>query len=175
MRPIGHLSIAYLLAKSVPAVSTPAVLVGGILPDMDFALLPFPFFGKIHRVITHNFVFALAAGLLSAALAKKGRKRAAGLGAALGASAHLLIDADMFIGSERGEACALFYPFDRRQISRFRFKPPRSVKAGWQDPVRDLAKSMRGMQRELPYLAAALAVWAASQYAGSRPKKDSVV
>ncbi len=159
MRPIGHLSISYLLARACPRVSTPFVLAGGLLPDIDFVLLPLPFFGKVHRVLTHNFAFVLGASLLAGLVAPPGRQRAAGLGLALGATVHLLIDADMFPGAEPGEACALLYPFDRRQVSRFRWKPPRAAGVHWQHPARDLLHSLRGISREFPFLAAALLVW----------------
>jgi membrane-bound metal-dependent hydrolase YbcI (DUF457 family) len=159
MQPLGHLSISYILAKSAPCLSTPAIMAGGVLPDADFALLPFPWFGKIHRVVTHNFAFIALASLAGAAVAPRGRKHAVGWGLLLGSLVHLLIDADMFIGSQRGEGCALLYPFDSRQISHFRFRPPREEKPSWQDPVKDLKKSFRGMDREIPYLLAALLVW----------------
>jgi hypothetical protein len=156
MKPLGHLSISYMLAKGLPDLSAPALLAGGVAPDLDFVLIFFPWFGKIHRVITHNLFFVLGAGLAGAALAPRGRRSAVGLGLGLGALVHLLVDGDMFPNAEPGDGVALFYPLDERMVSRFRFTGPRGDPQGWKEPGKALLQQARELDRELPFLAAAV-------------------
>lgn len=158
MKPLGHLSVSYIAARVIPDLSTPAVLAGGLAPDADFALVYFPWFGKIHRVVTHNLFFAIGAGLLAGSLAPRGRKRAVGLGFGLGALLHLLADGDMIINSEPGHGVALFYPLDRRMVSRFRFGEPRVDSGKWRQPSKRLWESVIEMKTEVPFALAALAV-----------------
>jgi membrane-bound metal-dependent hydrolase YbcI (DUF457 family) len=158
MNPLGHLSISYMLAKALPSLSEAGLLAGGVAPDFDFALIGFPWFGKIHRVVTHNLFFAAGAGLVGAALAPHGRRRAVGLGVGLGALVHLLVDGDMLPTTDPGGAVALFYPLDRRMVSRYRFKGLRGDPPGWKEPRKQLLKEAQGMHRDLPLLAAAVGV-----------------
>jgi membrane-bound metal-dependent hydrolase YbcI (DUF457 family) len=158
MKPLGHLSISYVAAKAFPGLSELAVLAGGLAPDIDFALVYFPWFGKIHRVVTHNLFFGIGAGLLAGSLAPKGRKTAVGLGFGLGALLHLLADGDMLINSEPGHGVALFYPLDKRMVSRFRFGEPRVDSGKWRQPSKRLRESLIEMETELPFALAAGAV-----------------
>lgn len=92
MTPAGHLSVSYISGKALRNASVPAVVLGGILPDLDFIFIFFDWFNQVHRVLTHNLLFVLlfsAAGFLAA---PGDRRKAVSAGLFTGGILHLLID-----------------------------------------------------------------------------------
>jgi membrane-bound metal-dependent hydrolase YbcI (DUF457 family) len=142
------------------------VVLGGVLPDIDFALVWAPRFNEWHRVITHNLLFvAVTSMLLGWALA-----RARGhslplttIALALGGVLHLLVDACMDGNASNGIGVAVLWPFDDRMWSPFNLVEAGDSGPGWRDPWHALAGSLRGLAWELPWLAAAGVAWYAQR------------
>ena len=64
MTPIGHALSGYLVARPVAQLSTVAVVLGAIAPDIDFVLLFHDDFNALHRTFTHSLLFvAVFAGM----------------------------------------------------------------------------------------------------------------
>ena len=63
MTPLGHAAVAYassavpLRAGPVSRLAVAALVIGGVLPDIDFLLFWAPNFNELHRVVTHNLLF----------------------------------------------------------------------------------------------------------------------
>lgn len=92
MTPFGHLTVGAALARwlqrrGVP-VQTKGVLLGSVLPDVDFFATPYFARTKVHRTFTHSPIALLLAGLVL---------RRWGIGSVIiGGLSHILID--NFIG-----------------------------------------------------------------------------
>lgn len=56
-----------------------ALIIGGLLPDIDFLFLFFKWFNQAHRVVTHNIFFILLASLIAVLFANKGSKQSVGI------------------------------------------------------------------------------------------------
>src|SRR5262245_41313183 len=80
MTPSVHAAVSFLAARGL-RLSLPALVIGGLAPDVDFVLLPFAGFNTWHRVLTHNifFVLVLAAALALFSGKNRGRYFAAAL------------------------------------------------------------------------------------------------
>ena len=126
MTPLGHAAFSYGVGRGsrrwIP-LSLAGVIVGGVLPDVDFVLLWAPQFNAWHRVITHNLLVCLLAALLAAAWA--GRRRgqahalAVGLGMALGGLGHLLTDSILDANPSNGLGVAWLWPWSDRVFGPF--------------------------------------------------------
>ena len=114
MSPPGHAAVSYLLGRGAPWLSLPAVMVGGLLPDIDFLLLPFPWFNQIHRVATHNLWFVLIGACVGAGISQGRRRGPVFGGMLLGGLLHLLVDATMDSNPTNGIGVALFWPLSDR-------------------------------------------------------------
>jgi membrane-bound metal-dependent hydrolase YbcI (DUF457 family) len=158
MTPLGHLSAAYLAGDASERVSTPAALVGGVLPDVDFLLIVTPWFNQLHRVVTHNLLFvALFTALGTLSAPKRGRKAVA-VGLLIGGLLHLLIDASLDSNPTNGLGVALWWPFFDDVVSPFNLwdvLPLEPATPGWSQPLRQLWASAPGLLVELPFVAAA--------------------
>jgi len=69
LKPPTHIAIAFLVAKGLRAAGIPVnqrgVLLGSVLPDVDYLLVPFAPRFAVHRTVTHTLLWtALAAGLV---------------------------------------------------------------------------------------------------------------
>ena len=82
MTPLGHLSISYLSARSIGSASVPAVIIGGIVPDLDFLFIYFDWFNKYHHVTTHNIFYIGIASSIAYLLADKQNKMPVALNSA---------------------------------------------------------------------------------------------
>jgi len=140
MSPLGHLSTSYLAGKCCRAVSLPAVVVGGVLPDVDFALLLAPGFNELHRVVTHNLLFVGIAVLLGAALAPSPRRGAVAGGLLLGGLLHLLVDSMLDDNATNGIGVALWWPLDGSCYSPVNLLDPQTADAGWNRPLEKIAR-----------------------------------
>lgn len=158
MTPIGHFSVAYISGKSLYRASLPAVIIGGLLPDIDFTFVLFDFFNQVHRVITHNILFILLAVVCGVLLASRGRKVPVGLGLLLGGALHLFIDSCMDNNPTNGVGIALFWPLTDDFFSPFNLLSFTAGSHGWNDPLRMLRTLIPNMLFEVPFylIAAAL-------------------
>lgn len=158
MTPFGHASVSYLAGARWKHAWLPGVIAGGLLLDIDFLLLPFPFFNQIHRVATHNVFFVLLLALIGGLAAKSSRQKVA-LSILAGGLLHLLIDSMMDDNPTNGIGVALFWPVSARWYSPFNLTPPLPGAAGWDD----LAGRIRGVWRsliwELPFYLAVAYLW----------------
>ncbi len=153
MTPLGHFSVSYLLGKTSAKISLPAILIGGVILDLDFIFLPFPWFNDIHRVVTHNLFFILLGSLTAGALAAAER-RAAAAGFLLGGLLHLLVDSCLDANPSNGIGVAILWPLTAETFSAFNLVEP-IAGASWSQPATLAAASVRGLWWEVPFIAAA--------------------
>ncbi len=132
-----------------------AILLGGVLPDSDFLLLPFPFFNQVHRVITHNIPFILVSGIIIA-LPVKGRRISVALSLMFGGLLHLLIDACMDANPSNGIGVAILWPFYDGYFSPFNLAEPSENIRGWENPLGMIKMSLRALRFEIPLCLAAV-------------------
>jgi membrane-bound metal-dependent hydrolase YbcI (DUF457 family) len=160
MSPPGHAAVSYLLGRAVPWLSLPAVLVGGVLPDVDFVLLPFSWFNRIHRVATHNLWFVLAVAIVGLAFAKNGRRSPVFLGLLIGGLLHLLVDSCMDSNPTNGLGVALFWPLSDAFYSPFNLVSINNDGTNWSDPLAMGWRFLKqGLIWELPIYTLALWLW----------------
>ncbi len=151
MTPIGHFSVAYISGKSISRLSLPAVIIGGVLPDIDFIYILFDFFNQIHRVITHNVFFIIIASVCGILIASSGRKQSVGLGLLLGGALHLFIDSCMDNNPTNGVGIALFWPLTSDFFSPFNLLPFTADSHGWNEPLQMLKTLVPNMIYEVPF------------------------
>lgn len=176
MSPPGHAAVSYLLGRAIPWLSLPAVMIGGLLPDVDFILLPFPWFNQIHRVATHNIWFVLIVATVGVLFAKSGRHWPVFLGLLAGGAVHLLVDASMDNNPTNGIGVALFWPVAEGFYSPFNLVPISTDGANWSDPLTMAWRFLKqGLIWELPvWLLAAWVLWRGravrTRFEGKRPE-----
>jgi membrane-bound metal-dependent hydrolase YbcI (DUF457 family) len=167
MTPIGHAAVGYVVARAHGRLdprrdlSSWHVVLGSMLPDVDFALVWAPRFNVWHRVVTHNLLFVAVASLLLGAVLARWRGHAMPRTVAafvLGGMLHLFVDACMDGNASNGIGVALLWPFDDRMWSPFNLVAAADSGPGWRDPWRALAGSAKGLVWELPWIAAAVAL-----------------
>jgi hypothetical protein len=155
-----------------------AFLIGGVAPDIDFALLPFDSFNSLHRTITHNlfFVALIAAAGAACMLRRPKRDRIRFACAAFIAGLlHLLIDSVMDANGSNGVGVAILWPISARMFSPFNLLDPHMMGAGWSDRPRALAVAVRTLILESPLIAAAILLrvmrrrWTAASAAAPAP------
>jgi membrane-bound metal-dependent hydrolase YbcI (DUF457 family) len=117
MTPIGHTAISYIAGKTIKKLSIPFLIIGGVLPDIDFVFVFASYFNQIHRLWTHNLAFGLVACFLLL-LFKFQNKPVKILSLAIGILLHLLIDSMLDSNPSNGIGVAIFYP-----ISNYYFSP----------------------------------------------------
>ncbi|MEK6710367.1 MAG: metal-dependent hydrolase [Nitrospinota bacterium] len=122
MTPIGHAAVSVLAGQASRRLPLWALVLGGVLPDADYAFFPFDFFMSIHRVVTHNLAFAFGAALLAAGVARR-EKGWAALAAFAGVVLHCLADSVMDSNAANGIGVALFWPFSGWMFSPFNLAP----------------------------------------------------
>ena len=187
MTPLGHLAVSYSLAKGTVARSTPhaaalpALIGGGLAPDVDFLLLGLPNFNALHRSLTHNLFFVLAVAGLCALLVflrrgvllrqgtSSGRKGgsvttnqavslAVFLAAVTGGFAHLFLDAILDSNASNGVGVAALWPLSEAFFSPFNLAQQRC--SGWENPLDATLCNLPLILYEVPfYLLAALLWW----------------
>ncbi|WP_197282028.1 metal-dependent hydrolase [Dethiosulfatarculus sandiegensis] len=139
MTPLGHASTTYLAARALPFLSVHALLLGGVLPDIDFIFFPFPFFNQIHRVATHNvFFITLVAGI--GALWVKENKAKIFFSLLIGGALHLFIDSIKDDNPTNGLGVAIFWPVSDMMFCPFNLATPDPTNQGWSNPRLDMAK-----------------------------------
>ena len=155
MTPIGHAAVSFLAARGL-RLSLPALVIGGLAPDVDFVLLPFAGFNTWHRVLTHNifFVLVLAAALALFSGKNRGRYFAAAL---IGGGLHLMIDSMLDTNPSNGIGVAFLWPLFPAPMSLVNIAW-RACPIGWSDIRQFVSCSWPVMLVELRFwlIAAAL-------------------
>jgi membrane-bound metal-dependent hydrolase YbcI (DUF457 family) len=150
MLPFGHLSISYLAGSIFRKASVPALLIGGILPDMDFILFFLPFFNHIHRLGTHNLLFVIFAAVLIGGLIHKPYRFQFISGLFIGGVLSLFIDACMDANPTNGIGVPFFWPFDPTCYSPFNLLSLSVSSTGWNNKSEMLKLSFCGLLYEIP-------------------------
>ena len=92
MTPIGHISISILAGKKFSKNFLTGIIIGGILPDLDWALVIIPGLENMHRIAGHNIFYVIIAGLITYLMVKQNKKKAFTGGIIIGCLLHLLAD-----------------------------------------------------------------------------------
>lgn len=150
MTPPGHCAVSYIIGKTHPRIVLPAILIGGVLPDIDFLLLLFPWFNQVHRVITHNLLFVGLVALAGVCVNSSVPKYRIVLGLLLGGMLHLLVDSCMDSNPSNGIGIALFWPFSNDLFSPFNLFQPVESQVGWEQPLTCILSSLRKLWVEIP-------------------------
>ncbi|MEM7159740.1 MAG: metal-dependent hydrolase [Myxococcota bacterium] len=170
MTPVGHAAFSYVIgraaARGVP-ISVAGMVLGGVLPDIDFAVIWAPQFNEWHRVVTHNVFFC---GLAAAVAGVVARARGAGastvwplvLGVFVGGLGHLLTDSTMDTNASNGIGVAWLWPLTREAYSPFNLmgllgRPDNT--AGWNDLGAAALAVLAGLVWELPWWLGAAWLW----------------
>jgi len=161
MTPLGHLPISCLASRTNRRMVLAAVVISGLLPDVDYIFVLFPWFNQMHRVVTHNLGFvalAAAAGWFFSAPGM--RQRVAG-SMLLGGMLHLLVDACMDSNPSNGIGVALLWPFSMRFFCPVNLLAGMQNQHGWAAPAEQIRVLLRGMIFEVPLYAVAVVmlVW----------------
>jgi len=127
--------------------------------DLDFVLLPFPFFNAIHRVPTHNLFFVALLALAASLLVKKSRLIVA-LSVLAGATAHLFVDSIIDGNPSNGVDIALFWPLGDIMFWPFNLLMPNPDALGWENVSVGRVVQRLGpvLLLELPFYLGAVAV-----------------
>ncbi|MFW6222155.1 MAG: metal-dependent hydrolase [Bacteroidota bacterium] len=151
MTPLGHLSVSYIASGTLKRISLPAIMIGGLLPDIDFLLFLFPFFDDIHRVITHNVLFVLiVTGTGFMFYSRHPRKIDIVSGLLIGLILHLLCDSIMDDNMDNGIGVAIFWPFSEWFFSPFNIVTPQSG-IGWNRPLEQMLTIFQNIVWEVPF------------------------
>jgi membrane-bound metal-dependent hydrolase YbcI (DUF457 family) len=150
MTPPGHFAVSYLIGKLHPRIVLPAILIGGVLPDIDFLLVPFPWFNQVHRVITHNLLFVGIVACVSLFINTPMPKYRIALGLMLGGMLHLFVDSCLDSNASNGIGVALFWPFHEGFFSPFNLFQPGESQVGWDQPFVFIMSSFSKLWVEIP-------------------------
>jgi Predicted membrane-bound metal-dependent hydrolase (DUF457). len=148
MTPVGHLAVSWLTARPLPVKARFWLVAGGLLPDVDFALVLMPGFNDLHRNATHSLAFAALLGLLAAVVSRRARWMA-GAAVLFGALLHIQIDAVLDSNPSNGIGVALFWPFSAWMYSPFNLLSAGCP--GWDRPLVALACTGPMLLWELPF------------------------
>ena len=159
MTPFGHASISYLIGRTTPKLDLRAVLAGGIIPDCDFLLFPFPWFNQIHRVITHNLLFICLVGIIGTVFCKHNQRSTILISLLIGGIFHLIADSCIDSNPSNGIGVALFYPFSEALFSPFNLAETINSPLGWSDPGVMFMAMIKTLWLEMPFWFAAIFLW----------------
>jgi membrane-bound metal-dependent hydrolase YbcI (DUF457 family) len=151
--PFGHLSVSYITGNAFKKVSLPAIIIGGVIPDIDFMFLPFFFFNQIHRVITHNLLFIVITAAAIGCWFKGKKKFYIIFGIILGGMIHLMIDACMDTNPTNGIGVPFFWPFDQTCYSPFNLLSSVYCPGGWNDILCMAKSTCYSLAYEIPLYA----------------------
>jgi len=162
MTPIGHTAISYIAGKTLNKLSIPLLIIGGVLPDIDFVFVFANYFNQIHRLWTHNLLFGLVACLILS-LFKIENKLNKILSLGIGILLHLLIDSILDSNPSNGIGVAIFFPF-----SNYYFSPINlsliETKTTWQNLPAMLWQTAKLFYIEIPVCIIALAMYLKKTY-----------
>ena len=155
MTPAGHLSISYISGRAIKSISLSAVLIGAVLPDLDFFLIVFDWFNQAHRIISHNLLYVTLFSIIGAIAAPAGRKKAVCIGLLTGGIMHLFVDSIMDNNPSNGVGAAIFWPFYTESVSPFNLLELQN-EATWQEPLKMFRVMLPVFLYELPFYLTAL-------------------
>ncbi len=126
MTPIGHGATGYLLYRLLkmrwPRVMMGSILLGSLLPDIDFLFVILFGSVKFHRTFTHSLFFVIfIAFIIFLTLKKNSKRRLISLGLLLGGLLHILIDACEDTSPATGMGIPLLWPFSQRRFLFFNY------------------------------------------------------
>ncbi len=157
MTPLGHISVSYITGKSIGYLLLPALIIGGVLPDIDVIAYLFGAYEQIHRTFTHSLFFVLLAALISM-LFFKTNKRIAFLSMLIGGVLHLLFDFIQDTNPENGVGVMLFWPFSNQHISPFNLATETGATTGegWHDLLEQGRLILVNGWLEIPFIFGAM-------------------
>lgn len=161
MTPVGHAALSYLISRGLGTRgSVRGCMLGGILPDLDFVLLPFPCFNGLHRVVSHNVFFVLAGALIASRWVHS--RKATFIACVLCCGIfHLLVDSVMDTNPTNGIGVAMFWPVSDTMISPFNLFTPDPAAEGWSNVSQSLMKALPYLVLEIPlWIGAVVVAWA---------------
>jgi membrane-bound metal-dependent hydrolase YbcI (DUF457 family) len=153
MTPIGHLSVSYISGQYVRNISLPSIIIGGLLPDIDFIFIFFDWFNQYHHVITHNLLFIGVAAFSGALVVSGSSKKRVGFSLLLGSLLHLAVDSCMDNNPSNGTGVALLWPFYGELFSPFNLLTPSDIERGWKEPFKMIRPMLSVMLYEVPFYA----------------------
>jgi len=147
MTPFGHASVSFLAGacffrKSYRDTASVALILGGILPDMDFLFFLFDWFNRVHRVISHNLLFIASAALIGSLLSWKGNKKIVAFSLFAGGLLHLAIDSCLDNNPSNGIGIALYWPFSDTRFSPFNLLNVNEAGIVWNQPILKMVRLM---------------------------------
>ncbi len=151
MTPFGHLSVSYISGKSIKNISLPAIIIGGVLPDIDFLFIFFDWFNQYHRVVTHNLFFIALVALIGSFLVSGNQRKIVAMSILLGGFSHLFIDSCMDANPTNGTGIALLWPLYKEFFAPFNILSPSGNKAGWGDPAKMIMPVLIAILYERPF------------------------
>ncbi|KPK01204.1 MAG: hypothetical protein AMK71_06420 [Nitrospira bacterium SG8_35_4] len=170
MTPFGHASVSFIsaswfLRKSYRDTAFTALILGGILPDVDFLFLLFDWFNRAHRVISHNLLFIVSAALIGSLLSGKGNKKIVAFSLFAGGLLHLAIDSCLDNNPTNGIGIAFFWPFSDTLFSPFNLLKANEAGIGWDQPLRMVRLMVPLILYEVPlYFLAALLLFSQTRH-----------
>ena len=141
MTPLGHISVSFLsgscfIRNSYKDTVLPALIIGGVLPDMDFLFILFDWFNKAHRVISHNMLFIVLVALIGSVIAGSEHKKIVAISLFAGGLLHLAIDSCLDNNPTNGIGIAFFWPFSDILFSPFNLLKENEAGIGWDQPLK---------------------------------------
>lgn len=170
MTPLGHVSISVIagscfMRSSSRDAAIPALIIGGLLPDMDFLFIMFDWFNRAHRVISHNVLFIVIVAIGGYVIAGSGNKKTVAFSLFAGGLLHLAIDACMDNNPTNGIGIAFFWPFIDSLYSPFNMLTANKAGIGWDQPMKMVRMMMPLILYEVPlYFLAALLFFRQTQH-----------
>ncbi len=155
MTPVGHASISVIAGTKLNQKYFYALLIGSLVPDIDFLLFPFEAFNSLHRALTHNVFFLFVAAVLVFILLREKDFRIPALIFA-GGLAHLFIDSILDANASNGVGVALFWPLSDRYYSPFNLMKNYQSEYTWDQPLKFLLSLGKSYIIEVPFFIAAL-------------------
>ncbi len=155
---LGHGSVSYITARLTPKTILPACIIGGIIPDIDFLFILFPFFNDIHRVVTHNIFFVVFVASLVCMFFSSERLKAwlCAFGCGM---LHLLVDSMLDQNPTNGLGVALFWPWTDWMFCPINLVAVDPHSEGWSNLTRSLLKLWIIVLYEVPFYMLAGWLW----------------
>ena len=159
MTPVGHVSLAYLGGAFFKKLPVPALIIGALLPDIDFMFVFFPWFDSIHRSVTHSLLFILAGSGVITLLPRVKNKKYFFWGIISWQRPAPACRFDDGRQSGNGMGIQLFWPFLDYYFMPFNLIGGFGSGPGWKQPLEQLKYSLPALLIETPLAIAALIVF----------------
>ena len=159
LTPLGHISVSYIMGKGIKTLSIPALIIGGVLPDIDVIAYLFGAYEQIHRTFTHSLFFVLLAALTGMLFYKK-EKKIIFFSLLLGGVMHLVFDFIQDTNPANGVGVMLFWPFSEQYVAPFNLalETGATTGEGWHDLLEQGKLVLMNGFLELPFVLAFLSI-----------------